>query len=216
MTPEDDEFAEYLERIGNTVRKLKRAGVPQRLIDGFQKATMLPINKQQKMVALSGLTNYLLARLVELRRAEKIESSAPHRSQGMMPESIIASITMEILSIHTNYFEGAPDLRKLVTGLLDPHEYQVNKSRRPEAREAAILLLLLVPNIGVRKISRLTKVPPSTVSRWMKKDGFQEELKDFRETIKNPLWEKTARKSLLYTLICQIGIPEDEALGLVP
>ena len=77
-------------------------------------------------------------------------------------------------------------------------------------------LTSITTEIGVRKISRLTKVPPSTVSRWMKKDGFQEELKDFRETIKNPLWEKTARKSLLYTLICQIGIPEDEALGLVP
>ena len=94
MTPEDDEFNKWLERIGDIVRNLKRIGVPHKLIDDFQKATMAPINKQQSMAVLSGLTNYLLARLVELKKAEKKEGSAPHRLQGMMPESIIASTTM--------------------------------------------------------------------------------------------------------------------------
>jgi hypothetical protein len=215
MTMDDDEIGEWLERIGDIVRKLKRAGVPQKLIDDFQKATLGPINKQQSIAALSGLTDYLLARLVEIKKAE-IEGSAPHRLQGMMPKSIIASTTMEILDFHTNDFEGSPNLRKLVTSLLDIHEYQVNKSRRPKARSAAILLLLLVPDIGVNEISRLTGVSSSTVSRWKKEDGFQEELEDFRETFKVPAWKKMARKALMYTLVCEIGVPEDEAEGLIP
>ena len=77
---------------------------------------------------------------------------------------------------------------ELLTELLDVKAYRARESRSPEARDAALYILALLPDTGTNELALMVGVNKSTISKWNNNPAFKDEMRKIKKEIADPRW----------------------------
>ena len=199
MRKETDEFSLYLRRIGQVETSLRRHSLPDAIVTDFLKACMptTPRTVQEKAVLLEPLADYLL------KRAKNLNAKSGHqvRFEGGLPLSVAGAAAMEIVGALEGRLDLLPVTLELLAELLNVKAYRARESRSPEARNAALRIFALQPNIGINELAALVDVSPSTISRWRKDPVFNDDLRMISDLAVDPRWRSIVEDSLRYEFL---------------
>jgi len=209
-----DRFAEYLERIGDIERDLRRHDVPDNLVDDFLRVTIALVTpeKAELQIILDRLSKYFLTALANVISAE---GRGLVRGANMLPKSTIARASLEILNTYTDYFSGQPSLLLLVAGLLDVKKRSARGARQANARYVATLAIIFEPSISNVQIAKISGVNTSTIGRWQKDEAFLADLAHHKALAEDKRWLDVLRKAYFFSLH-ERGIITDEQLAEMP
>jgi len=198
MRKDNDPFLEYLREIGNIVGQFHLHNVPKEHLDSFQRACVssAPIDEKERAQMLTPLAGYLFERLVD----QKGQDGAAVRDKGKMPPSIIANATMLMIDVINGRLDYLPKLKDILDRLLDIKSYKNSESRRPEERDAALMLFALKPDLRINWVAKCVGVPRSTVSRWQNSDDFKRRLAETVEFCADPVGRRIIGDALMYSM----------------
>jgi len=212
MAKQKDRFGEWLKELSDLADRLGDYGVPDEAIEGFQKATagLGPMSKQERLVAVGPICNHVLKCLRELKKTENVEGSSPVRTKQKMPRSLIERVAWELLVIFSDGFKDIPPLGSLMAELFDVGKYHQKASRNPEARDSAMLIMLLCPDLSTSDIARRLDIPTTTVTRWKNNNAFNAGLEKLKGYLsENPKWRLVYQDALRYQFLDnQDNLPE--------
>lgn len=149
---------------------------------------------QEKANLLKPLADHLFERAKFLKA-----NPAPQvRWVGGLPLSVASAAAIEIIVALEGRLNFLPVMLELLTELLDVKAYRARESRSPEARDAALYILALLPDTGTNELALMVGVNKSTISKWNNNPAFKDELRKIKKEIADPRWRSIVEKALLY------------------
>jgi hypothetical protein len=110
--------------------------------------------------------------------------AAPVRLKKMLAPSIIAGIATDMLEIYSMYDQPVgKELITLFRALLKVNKRRLKSSREYPARYQAAWIIAQRPSVGTRKLARILKVEPSSVSRWRKDASFRKSVASAKQSL---------------------------------
>jgi hypothetical protein len=142
------------------------------------------LTSNESITASEALAFFLRIILRDLKYAKKKREGAPSLTLKLVPRSIIAEITLDLLgSCETWNYAPGPHLNLLLRELLDLESYKHRVPRHVDAQEQAAFIIAQLPSVSNHELARAIKVNATTILRWRKSAEFQARVTLARESI---------------------------------
>jgi hypothetical protein len=138
-------------------------------------------DEDKQWVASEALAFLLRMYLRNLKYREQT-SPAKARAANLLPRSTIAQIALDLLQSSCNWnYPAGDELVALFWELLNLENSRQGQPRKLEAQEKAAWLLANDPSLGTSELAKEVGTNKSSVSRWMRRPGFQAKVKAIRD-----------------------------------
>ncbi len=172
--------------------------VNKKLVDEFEwlHIGLGPTSKEECHAIVVSMSKAMIRRI---RKVKEVEKSNQYVGGKMVPRSVISAVALKLVRTSITRFEFFPvELYMLLHELLGAGERLTSEKRRPRERRIVAYLIILIPDIGVRQLSRLVGVARPTIDRWLKDGEFQADLKYFRDLMSDPRWPEMMRNAIIF------------------